>query len=101
MLIVKRVVWTLVLLLLCAPMLLQLSGTILGRPLKGWQPPPEPDTLSWESWSEGQWQGYAEEQARYRLNARPFLARLNNQLKYSLFGKLNAHNIFMGKNGVY
>ncbi|MCB9263862.1 MAG: hypothetical protein H6558_02435 [Lewinellaceae bacterium] len=99
MLIVKRVVWTLVLLLLCAPMLLQLSGTILGRPLKGWQPPPEPDTLSWESWSEGQWQGYAEEQARYRLNARPFLARLNNQLKYSLFGKLNAHNIFMGKNG--
>ncbi|MCO6477492.1 MAG: hypothetical protein J5I94_12755 [Phaeodactylibacter sp.] len=97
----KRMVWITALLLLCAPLLLQLSGIRLGQPLKGWQPPPPQDTLSWESWAEGNWQDNVEEQARYRLKARPLLARLNNQLRYSLFGQLNSRNVIRGKNGYF
>lgn len=97
----KRLIWISSLLLLCGPLLLQVSGTRLGRPLKGWQPPPLRDSLSWENLTEGRWQADLEEQARSRLQARPFLVRLNNQLKYSFFGQLNARNTLLGKRGYF
>lgn len=97
----KQTVWILALMLFSGPLLLQLTGMRLGRPLKGWQPPPTQDSLSWESWVEGRWQEDVEEQARRRLNARPFLVRLNNQLKYSLFGQLNSRNVILGKDGYF
>ena len=68
----RRLVWFSALLLLCSPLLLQLSGTRIGKPLKGWQAPPKTDSLSWRSWVEGRWQVNVEEQARHRLKARPF-----------------------------
>lgn len=99
MVFLKRMVWFSALLLLCGPLLVQLAGHPLGKPLKGWQPLPERDALSWENWAKGNWQSYTEEQARHQLKARPFLARLNNQLKYSLFGQLNSRHVIQGKNG--
>lgn len=82
-------------------MLLQLTGTRLGQPLKGWQAPPSQDSLQWASWVSGHWQQNQDEQARYRLQSRPFFARLNNQLKYSLFGMLNTRQVLSGKNGYF
>ncbi len=101
MLLLKRICWICGLLLLCAPLLLQISGLSLGRPLKGWQPPPQQEELRWKSWAEGRWQDNAGEQARYWLRARPFLVRLNNQLKYPLFGQLNSQQAVRGKNGYF
>ena len=101
MLHLKRMVFISSLLLLCCPLLVQVSGYNLGKSLKGWQAPPPQDSLSWESWKNGQWQSNLEEQARHQLKARPFFARLNNQLKYSLFDHLNSRNVILGKNGYF
>lgn len=96
---VKRILFFSALLLLCSPMLLQVSNIQLGKKLKGWQAPPVKDTLNWKNVSTGRWQANIENSVRADLKAKPLLARLNNQMKASLFGQLNAQNVIEGKNG--
>jgi acetyltransferase AlgX (SGNH hydrolase-like protein) len=54
--------------------------------------------LSWDTWVAG---NYQEKKSKYlndEAGFRPDLVRLNNQLDYSLFGKLNANGVVEGTN---
>lgn len=46
-----------------------------------------------------EWQNYMHETGKSKLRLRSFLIRLNNQLKYSLFGQVGLQRIEKGKDG--
>ena len=95
----KDLFWGLIMAILLFPMVFQLSSGTIVHPLKGWQPPPKEVDLQWSNIKQGKWQDQKEAAAKYFLQARHFLIRLNNQLKYSLFGKLNSKDVIQGKEG--
>ncbi len=79
------------------PLLNYWFGFIESGKLNGVAPERKPDELSWTSW----WQGKFQEQRNDVLNDsigfRPDLVRMNNQLDFWLFHKINAANVVAGK----
>lgn len=94
---IKTSLFFLLMLVLLAPMLLHWFGLQFGASLRGWQAPPKKITLTGENWMDGTWQENQEGQIKSRFKSRHFLIRLNNQLKYSLFGHINAKDVIQGK----
>ena len=54
-------------------------------------------SLSWESWTNGDFQSAFEAYQKDHLGYRPSLIRIHNQLHYSLFDKIHHKDIFRGK----
>lgn len=98
---IKIFLFGLIMSVLCFPMVFQpMKGTITKK-LKGYQAPPKKVDLSTKTWFDGSWQKYLEAYSKDQLQARHFLIRLNNQLKYSLFDELNANAVERGGNDFY
>ncbi len=76
------------------------DGKIVEK-LKGYHAPPDKVPLGIQTWFDGSWQQYTEAISKDKLQARHFLIRINNQLKYSLFEALNANDVIRGKNDYY
>lgn len=53
--------------------------------------------LNERNWISGRFQKYKQEFLNDEFGFRNFFVRLNNQVDYSLFGKLHAHNVVIGK----
>jgi hypothetical protein len=98
---IKNLLFCLIMAILIFPLFFQLfEGTITYK-LKGYKAPPKKVTLDVNTWLDGSWQKYAEAYSQDKLQARHFLIRLNNQLKFSLFDKLNANGVERGRNDFY
>lgn len=98
---IKYILFSLILAVLLFPLCFQASKGTITKPLKGYQAPPEKVDFSTANWWAGNWQEYIELYAKDQLQARHFLIRLNNQLKFSLFNQVNANGIERGKNDFY
>ncbi len=55
-------------------------------------------TFSLKAWWTGGYQHQKEKYLNDNIGLRPAFVRINNQLDYSLFGKMHAHDVVMGKN---
>ena len=80
------------------PMLSQFFEWNWVAPLKGYQVSAKYPDFNTTNFINGKWQQGIENHRRERLQFRPLLIRLNNQIKYSLFNSLNAKSIKQGKN---
>lgn len=61
---------------------------------------PSQDTvLSWKTWWSGRFQKKMNLYCNDHVGFHPNLVRLNNQIDYSLFSKLHAKSVLIGKNG--
>ena len=98
---IKNIIFYSLMALLCGPMLFHSLDWSLGKKLRGWQAPVEEVQLRLENWRSGDWQHYQEAAIKAQLKARPWLIRFNNQVKYSLFGVLNARDVIAGKEGQF
>lgn len=87
--------------LLLSPLAFQYFDDPIVKPLKGWQASTKPIKLTTQNWLDGSWQNNRENFAKEHLKLRHLLIRFNNQLKFSLFKKLNSRNVVMGKNNCF
>ena len=99
--IIKNILFSIIMAILLFPLCFQpFDGTITEK-LKGYQAPPKKVDLSFYTWLDASWQKYLEDYSKDQLQARHFLIRINNQLKYSLFDKMNANAVERGKNDFF
>ncbi|PLX00938.1 MAG: hypothetical protein C0594_15015 [Marinilabiliales bacterium] len=86
-------------LVLLLPALQAITGIFSIKPLNGSFSKTEKPVLTYESWMEGDFQNNYNNFINDHLGFRSFFIRMNNQIEYSLFGKINADGIVHGKNG--
>jgi hypothetical protein len=94
-----KLIFSLILLLLLAPALLQYTQPIDWKPLSGDLPKIQGKELNLETWTSGAFQNGFDQDLRTQMGGREILTRIYNQWDYSLFGKINAKNVVMGKEG--
>lgn len=95
----KKILFAGLFCLLCLPLLQKELPFFPEKGLKGavtYQAKPK---FSWRSWWHGSFQKNQELYAKDHVGGRASLVRLHNQLDYSLFGKINANGIDVGKEG--
>ena len=97
-------------LIFCFPLLNQFwdTSTFIGefkvKALKGYYEGNHEIPLSFQSWfnqGDSSFQRSKQLILKDSLRLRPYLVRLNNQIKYNLFDRVNARNIYKGKNGYF
>ena len=79
-------------------------GEFRVKPLQGFYEGAKDIPLTFYSWfnpDDSSFQQNKQAMLKDSLRLRPYLVRLNNQIKYGLFDKVNARNIFKGKNGYF
>jgi hypothetical protein len=59
----------------------------------------EPVTLSWSSFLDGRFQKAASSRVTNAMATRPLLIRVNNEIRYEMFGELTASYVVRGTNG--
>jgi len=94
---IRHIIFILLVLALCLPVIQQNTDFVRIRPLKGAGNPPAYPAFSLKSWSDGTFQEGTDMAIEQRIGFRPFLIRLKNQLEYSLFRKANARGVVVGK----
>ncbi len=94
-----KLIFSLILLLLLAPALLQYTQPLAWRPLSGELPKAQGTELDLKTWTSCAFQNNFDQDLRTQMGGREILTRIYNQLDYSLFGKINAKNVVMGKEG--
>src|SRR5581483_3355502 len=72
---------------------------IKPMPLKGVLDTLNNTPFSWKEWLSGKYQEDKDKVVNDSFGFRDILVRLNNQVDYSVFGKINANNIIEGKGG--
>ena len=70
-----------------------------GRPLVGVSAPPQRVRPSWQTLLDGNLQKYISRQITDSIPFRPFLVRLNNEVRYELFGKAFSPRLTVGAGG--
>jgi hypothetical protein len=88
-------------LLLVSPLINQLGDFLSSITLAGYTEKPPKEKLSWNNWFNNKYQEKSEERIKFDLRAKGFLIRLNNQLRFSLFGELKNRYVTYGRNGQY
>ncbi len=96
---IKKSIFVLIMILLSIPMAQQISGFADIKPLKGAVKKVEKPELSLDSWFSGEYQLQEEDFINHNFGFRTSFVRLHNQLDYWLFGKINANNVILGKDG--
>ncbi|MEO0896989.1 MAG: hypothetical protein AAFY71_11355 [Bacteroidota bacterium] len=97
----------LAMLVLCFPMLYQMTKFYWTKNLLGYQAPPKDYAFSWtalqdslvDSIKVGSYQANVEKHLRYDLRAKHMMIRFNNELKYDMYGEFTLPDIAQGKEG--
>lgn len=97
--ILKHLLFAGLLLGIALPMVQHLTGIKYVEPLKGAVVLAEPGNLSDSSWLNGQFQDQTDKYLNDQFGFRPHFVRLHNQLKYSMYGDINANGVIIGKEG--
>ena len=85
------------LVILAFPLFQGLTHLIKEKSLKGYYTKPEPVHFSIADWFSGAYQSKAEKYVNDEFGFRSFFVRLNNQVQYSLFNRINAQGVVIGK----
>lgn len=96
---IKRIIFIMILVLLCLPGFQQLSDFFNVKPLKGAVKKVDKPVLSVGGWMSGDYQLGEEEFINHNFGFRASFVRLHNQIDFWLFDKINANNVLMGKDG--
>ncbi len=97
---VKKILFVMVLILLCVFALQKKTGLIHSKGLEGFVPKDSVPRLTGESWMNGTFQSAYGTHVNNSLGFRSDLVRLYNQIDFSLFGVPHANKIVVG-NGNY
>ena len=93
----KKKLFIFIVILLSLPGLQYFTSLINVKPLKGWfVKPPNPE-FSVNTWFDGTFQQNKETYLKENFGFRPDFVRINNQFDYSLFNKLHANSVIVGK----
>lgn len=95
--IVKRALFSIIMLGISLPMIQHLTKFSNVRDLKGAIILNGPADLSDSTWLNGIYQEQTDKFLNDQFGFRPSYVRLHNQLKYSLFGDVNANGVIIGK----
>jgi len=95
----RRLPFFLFMLALCFPLCYQFSELYWVEGLKGYQAAPERVDVTWENLKMGRYQDYAEQRLLHELRLKPFFIRLDNELRYQLFGEFTLPDISQGREG--
>lgn len=71
------------------------------KPLNGAFTRAEDTAFSWPAWFSGRYQDLKNENLKQNFGFQPSYVRLNNQLDFTLFKKINAEHVIAGKAEVY
>lgn len=85
--------------LLFLPILQKRFHIIHIPPLLGAIKTPKTPTISTKKWFDGSYQSKKNDQIEKTIGFRPFFVRTHNQLQYSLFNKIYAKDVIVGKKG--
>lgn len=85
------------LVLLCAPWYQQTWPVMETMPLHGDYGDTEPVDLTWENWCSGEFQTSYDKWHRQHFGFSTTMVRVRNQVDYSLYGKVHAKEIVVGK----
>lgn len=96
---IKKSIFILIVVLLSIPMIQQVSSIADVKPLKGAVVKVEKPELTFENWFDGDYQLQEEDFINHNFGFRASFVRLHNQIDYWLFGKINANNVILGKDG--
>ena len=94
---IKAGILGVLLLVLLLPMLNQVSGIVKSGPLNGDVQLATDTAFTWQGWWDGSYQKQKEAYLNDQTGFRPDLVRLNNQIDYSIFRKLHAREVVIGK----
>ncbi len=97
--IIKRVIYILIVILISIPLMQQVTKFAYVVPLKGAVTNTERPKFSLNDWLSGEYQLKDEEYINRNFGFRSEFVRLNNQLDYWLFDKINAKGVLIGKEG--
>lgn len=93
----KKRLYILLIILISLPGLQYFSSLVKVKPLKGWFAQPSNPTLSLDNWFNGSFQENKETYLKDKFGFRPHFVQINNQIDYSLFNKLHANSVIVGK----
>ena len=96
---IHKIIFLGIFLLLSFPLLQKFLSFYESDALKGAVTTHSEPTFSWTDWWSGSFQENQEKYAKDNIGTRADLVRLNNQIDYSLFSKINAKNVVVGKEG--
>ncbi len=95
--IIKRILFSLLLLVLFVPMIQRFTHFSYVIPLDGaFTAPPTPEA-TWSNWFEGDYQSAQEEFLNFNIGFKPFFVRVYNQISFSLYNQAHLANAVIGK----
>ena len=96
---VYTVLFVLIMVALCLPLVQHVGGLFKVKPLEGFTAPVEPVKLSVNTYRDGSYQTYVQQYLQQNFGFRNFYIRSYNQLMYSCFRQSTNQNIVVGENG--
>ncbi len=95
---IKKILVGVFLVIICLPLLKQLSGFILPtKPLKGFFVAATDYPLTIRNWFNGDFQTRKDNYIKDNFEFHNFLVRCNNEIEFQIFGKINASDVVVGK----
>lgn len=94
---VKNIIWWGILVLLLLPIIQQVHPIIQVQNLSGAFHKKDKPNFSSEQWFNSNFQNQTQGYLKENYSFGKFLIRINNQLEYDIYGKINASEIFEGK----
>ncbi|MBL31374.1 MAG: hypothetical protein CMP62_01420 [Flavobacteriales bacterium] len=93
----KKILFYVIVLLLCLPIVQQKEKFISTKPLHGSFYNMDPLAISFKNWFNGTYPKHTEKYLNENFGFRSFFVRIYNQLQYSLFKKAKANGVIIGK----
>ena len=94
---IKKALYVIIVFLLILPLIQQNTAVVYVKPLKGSVKKVKDPKFTFKSWFSGDYQSQKEKFINNTFGFRTSFVRLHNQLDYSLFGKINAKSVILGK----
>lgn len=93
--------WMMLLGILLMPFIIQQLDFVKIKPLKGYIREEKDSALNVNNWFSGKYQEQHEKYLQSHLKIRPFLVKLNNQIKFLIQKDISAANVVIGKQGYF
>lgn len=94
-----RVIWFLLVILLCLPLIQSFTNVIKSKPLHGAINKIKQEKFTWEGWFNESYQNNITPYLKEEVGFYPDFIRINNQIKYWLTKQASAKGVIIGKNG--
>lgn len=97
---IKKILFTILLLMLFLPYIQKKTNFFKLKPIQGYFVDDKKPVFTKKTWLKGQYQDSLNKYIESTIGFRPFFVRLNNQIDYMLFNKSNTASVVIGKDDV-